>query len=226
MSVFLHRVLINVVMPGLLFITTANVQAGRGDIDNMVKSVENRLGNKKARDAAIKAGEERTVLCKHCHGSDGNSLRPDVPNLAGQNAKYLLEQIEKFATRQRNDFVMSELAADFSPEDKVNIAIFYHSKTIKPQPVDEQKALKGKALYHRVCSSCHGIEGYGNNKLARLAGQKPVYVMNVLRTFHNNANNPAARKDSQRKSDVMESVVKKLSDDEIEAVANYVASMR
>lgn len=226
MKLIVRSALTNVVLLGLFFIATANVRAEKGDANSMLKIVEKRLSNEKSRQEAIKAGEERTVLCQHCHGRDGNSLRPDVPNLASQNAKYLLEQIEKFATRQRNDFVMSELAASFTPEDKVNIAIFYHSKPVKPQPIDEQKAANGKVLYHRVCSSCHGIEGYGNQKLARLAGQKPVYVMNVLKAFRNNANDPAAANESKRKSKLMEGIVKNLSDEEIESVAEYVASMR
>ena len=191
----------------------------------MLKSIEKRLSDVSARQKAIEDGEERALLCKYCHGSDGNSLQPDVPNLAGQNVKYLLEQVEKFATRQRDDFVMSELVANFSPEDKVNIAIFYHSKPVKTQPVDERKAAKGQILYYSVCSSCHGIIGHGNQKQARLAGQKVVYIMNVLKAFRNNANNPAARLEFERKSEIMERVAKSLSDEQIESVAAYVAQL-
>lgn len=225
MSPSLRRALINLVLLGTALPLTVSIQAADEDVDSMLNNIEKRLSDKNAMQKAVEEGEERTLLCKRCHGNDGNSVQPDVPNLAGQNAKYLLEQIDKFATRQRNDFVMSDLAANFSPEDKVNIAIFYHSMTVKPQPVDENLVSKGKALYHRVCSSCHGIEGYGNHKLARLAGQKPVYIMNVLKTFRNNANNTAARKESQRKSEIMEGVVKNISDEQIESVAAYVASM-
>jgi len=171
MSASLRRTLINILVSGSVFLSSVYVQAEQGGIDSMLKSVEKRLSNKKATQQAIEDGEERTVLCQHCHGSDGNSLRPDVPNLAGQNASYLLEQIEKFATKERDDFVMSELAAGFTPEDKVNIAIFYHSKSVKPLTVDEKKVSNGKALYHRVCSGCHGIEGYGNQKLGMEFGE-------------------------------------------------------
>jgi len=225
MSPSLRPTFLNLILAGLVFLSSAYVQAEDGDIDSMLKNIEIRLSDENARQTAIEGGEDRTLLCKRCHGSDGNSLQPDVPNLAGQNAKYLLEQINKFATRERDDFVMSDLAAHFTAEDKVNIAIFYHSQQVKPQSVDEKKASEGKALYHRVCSACHGIEGYGNQKLARLAGQKPVYIMNVLKAFRDNANNPVAREKSQRKSETMEGVVKNLSNDQIESVAAYVASM-
>lgn len=225
MPVSLRRSVINIILPGLVFLFIPCVQAEEGGIDSMLKYVEKRLSDASVKQKAIEDGEERTLLCKYCHGADGNSLQPEVPNLAGQNAKYLLEQIEKFATRQRDDFVMSELSANFSPEDKVNVAIFYHSQDVKSQKVDEEKADKGQILYHRICSACHGIEGYGKHKLARLAGQKPTYVMKVLKAFRENANDPAARRESQRKSVIMEGVVKNLSDEQIESVANYVASM-
>ena len=225
MSPTLRPTFIKLILAGLVLLSTAYVQAEDGDIDSMLKNIEKQLSDKNARQKAIEDGEDRTLLCKRCHGSDGNSLQPDVPNLAGQNAKYLLEQINKFATRQRDDFVMSDLAGSFTARDKVNIAIFYHSMPVKPQSVDEIKASKGKALYHRVCSACHGIEGYGNHKLARLAGQKPVYIMNVLKTFRNNAKNPVDREKSQRKSETMEGVVKNLSNEQIESVAVYIASM-
>ena len=225
MSPSLRPTFIILILAGLVLLSTAYVRAADGDIDSMLKNIETQMSNESARQKAIEEGEDRTLLCKRCHGSDGNSLQPDVPNLAGQNAKYLLEQINQFATRQRDDFVMSDLAAHFTPEDKVNIAIFYHSKPVKPQSADENKVSKGKDLYHRVCSACHGIEGYGNHKLARLAGQKPVYIMNVLKAFRNNAKNPAAREKSQRKSETMEGVAKNLTIEQIESVAAYVASM-
>ena len=225
MSHSLRPAFINLILAGLVLLSTTYVQAEDEGIDSMLKTIEKRLSDKNAREKAIQDGEDRTLLCKRCHGSDGNSLQADVPNLAGQNAKYLLEQINNFATRQRDDFVMSDLAAHFTPEEKVNVAIFYHSKPVKPQSIDEIKASEGKALYHRVCSACHGIEGHGNQKLARLAGQKPVYIMNVLKTFRNNAKDPVAREKAPRKSETMEGVAKNLTNEQIESVAAYVASM-
>lgn len=219
------RVVANIILIGSVFLSTAVVQADEADINSMLQYVEQRLADENARQKAIEDAEERTLLCKYCHGSDGNSVQPDVPNLAGQNAKYLLEQIDKFATRQRDDFVMSDLAARFSPEDKVNVAIFYHSQSVKKQTVDEKKASNGQVVYYSGCVKCHGLVGHGHDKLARLAGQKITYVMKVLKDFRNNANNPDARKTSQRQSDIMEAVAKDLTDEQIESVANYVAQM-
>lgn len=225
MPALLHCSLTSVVTLGLILFSAAQVQADEAGLARMLETIEQRLVDDDARQAAIEDGEDRALLCKYCHGDDGNSLKPDVPNLAGQNARYLLEQIEKFATRQRDDFVMSPLAANFSPEDKVNVAIFYYSNAVKAQAIDEVLAAKGKALFHSVCSNCHGAGGHGNQKLARLAGQQATYVAEVLKAFRNNANDPVARAESSRKNAVMEGVAKGLTDEQIESVAAYAAQL-
>lgn len=225
MSNSLLRILSGFITTGLMFVSTAQVQAEEMDMAQMLKTIDQRLHNDTARQSAIEDGKDRALLCKYCHGDDGNSLKPDVPNLAGQNASYLLEQIDKFATRKRDDFVMSPLAADFSAEDKVNLAIFYYSMPVKVKAVDAALAAKGKTLFTSVCSNCHGPQGHGNQKLARLAGQQTVYVSNVLKTFRTNANDPAAKKAASRQSDIMEGVAKDLSDEQIEAVAAYVTQL-
>jgi len=211
-----------------ILISTAHVstaQAAEMDKAQMLKTIEKRLQDDAARQAAIEAGEDRAMFCKYCHGTDGNSLKPNVPNLAGQNASYLLDQINKFATRERDDYVMSPLAENFSPEDKINLAIFYFSKAVKKQTIDANLADKGKALFTSVCSNCHGAQGHGNQKLARLAGQQTLYVTNVLKAFRTNANDPAAKAESSRQSTAMEIVAKGLTDEQIDAVAAYVAQL-
>jgi cytochrome c553 len=225
MSNPIHYTLTGMLAFCLAFFPGSAALADKPDIARMLKTIDKRLSDETAKQAAIAAGEERALLCKYCHGKDGNSLKPDVPNLAGQNPRYLLEQIENFATRKRDDFTMSPLAENFSPEDKVNIAIFYYSKPVKAQLIDEKRAAKGKTLFHGLCRNCHGAGAHGNEKLARLAGQKPTYIENVLRAFRNNANNPAAKAESSRKSAIMESVAGNLSDEQIKAVAAYVAQL-
>lgn len=225
MSNYTHHILTTIFALGLTFLAANQALADELDVARMLEAIDKRLSNEQATQEAIEAGKDRALLCKYCHGKDGNSLKPDVPNLAGQNPRYLLEQIENFASRKRDDFTMSPLAANFSPEDKVNLAIFYYSQPVKTQPLDKDRAAKGEALFRTVCSNCHGAGGHGNQKLARLAGQRAIYVENVLTAFRTNANDPAARAESSRKSIAMENVAKKLTNEQIKAVAAYVAQL-
>jgi cytochrome c553 len=190
----------------------------------MLETIETRLQDRHAMLESIEAGRERATLCRVCHGADGNSVKPDVPNLASQNAGYLLEQFSKFADGTRKDFVMNQLA-DFTPQDQINLAIFYYSMPVKPQEIDPKLAGKGFTLFNAVCSQCHGDKGLGSQSLARLAGQQVEYVRNTLRYFRDTARNPALRKESRRVSEVMEGVAKELSDAQIDALAAYAAQL-
>ncbi|MFO7543326.1 MAG: hypothetical protein R6W97_11065 [Thiobacillus sp.] len=48
--------------------------------------------------AAVREGEKAASVCRHCHGASGNSTMPDAPNLARQNAAYLLEHMNKYVS--------------------------------------------------------------------------------------------------------------------------------
>ena len=193
--------------------------------DDLLMEIDKRLQDKRAKQDAIQAGQERAVLCQSCHGKDGNSAKPDVPNLAGQNVGYLLDQISQFADGRRKDFVMNQLAETFTAKDKMNLAIFYYSMPVKPQQINWHLAYRGEPLYKDMCSSCHGEEGLGHKSLARLAGQQVEYVKNVLTGFRNTANHLSPRSAFQRSSPIMERVAKNLNNKEIEELAAFVAQL-
>lgn len=180
--------------------------------------------DKVKREKAQHIGQERALICSYCHGEDGNSVKPDVPNLASQNPTYLLEQINHFANGVRKDFVMNSLAKKFTEEDMINLALYYASKKVKPGTFDPRFVSKGKIVYSKHCQSCHGQNGKGNASFARLAGQKQTYIVNTLHRFRANARNQSNK--TKRTSPLMESIVTPLSDSDIQSVAAYVSSLR
>lgn len=168
---------------------------------------------------AIKEGEQRAMVCKYCHGKDGNSKREYIPNLASQSPRYLLRQFELFASKQRKDQVMSELAEGLTAEDRVNIALYYSSQQARPR-TDANAELKedGRILYRDKCHQCHGKKANGGDVFPRLASQPAVYLKDTLLRYRKNI--------KWRPESPMQSITSSLSDDEIEALVAYLSSLK
>ncbi|HWP13643.1 MAG TPA: c-type cytochrome, partial [Ramlibacter sp.] len=131
----------------------------------------------KAFDRYYKHGRKVADFCANCHGPDGQSVLPEVPNLAGQNTIYVLAQLVKFTEGKRKQFFMEGLMKALTQDEKMAVAIFYTTQPPKSIPVpDPAVAARGKELYDKGCYKCHGADGHGNEKNARLAGQGPEYL--------------------------------------------------
>lgn len=191
--------------------------------DILLQKLNKKIATPELRREALFAGEERALICGYCHGNDGNSVKPEVPNLAGQNPAYLLQQIGHFASGVRKDFVMNSLASKLTEDDQVNLAIFYTSQKVSTTKVDRARAVQGKRLYLTQCQGCHGAKGRGKTGYARLAGQKPAYIKNTLQRFRRNTESKASG--GKRRSAIMEAIATNLADRDIESLAAYIASM-
>lgn len=168
---------------------------------------------------AMALGQERTPLCKTCHGADGIAVKPLVPNLAGQNPVYIADQFLRFKDGRRNDFMMSNLAKTFTKEDKMKIAIFYSSLPSKAVGGGKTELIaQGKALFQAQCSGCHGADAKGQEGYARLAGQQPDYTVKMLKEFRDRT--------GKRYNAWMSAVAMKLKDEDMDAVAAFLASLK
>ncbi len=214
----------------LMIAATATVMAAPQDQpserERIMAEIDKDLHNAQKLKDAIRAGKERSVLCGHCHGVDGNSLKSDIPNLAGQNTAYIVEQIGKFASGERKNFVMQTLASNFTFKDKVNLAVYYSSQEVKPIEADPGLAARGERIYKSVCFRCHGPDGRGETGYARLAGQKIEYVKMTLKRFRANANKSNRFDETKRTNANMEQVSARLSDEDIEGLAHYIALLK
>jgi cytochrome c553 len=171
-----------------------------------------------AHKAAISAGKRAAFFCANCHGETGVSALEHVPNLAGQNAFYLLAQIDKFGDGRRKDDFMSGLVKVLKPDERFNIAVFYASQPVLPTAASERaQAIAGGKHFARACVGCHGAKGYGTREVARLAGQRNGYLVTALSNYRSGK---AGRADSR-----MTGVAQKLSDAEIAALASFLGTL-
>lgn len=201
-------------------------QQTQSERERIMAEIDKDIHNEEALQSAIRAGKERSILCGHCHGVDGNSLKSDIPNLAAQNTAYIVEQIGKFANGERKNFVMQTLANNFTFKDKVNLAVYFNSQKVKPSDADPTLAAKGEQIYKNVCFRCHGENGKGEEGYARLAGQKTDYIQMTLKRFRANANKTNDFGETKRTNANMEQVTARLSDEEIESLAHYISLLK
>jgi cytochrome c553 len=195
---------------------TLGAQGAASDVEARLKQV---MASAENRAAAAQAGKRAAHFCEHCHGATGNSPQGHVPNLAGQNPFYLLTQIDKFGDGRRQDEFMSGLVKVLKPEDRFNMAVFYATQTVNPEPVKDARQVQlGQAHYQRACRGCHGAEARGTREVARLAGQRSVYLMNALKGYRTGQ---GLRSDSR-----MTGVAKVLGDDQMLALAAYLSTLK
>lgn len=173
----------------------------------------------KVQEQAYRQGAKLAGFCANCHGANGQSLQPDVPNLAGQNTVYVLNQLNKFHDgRRKGAFFMEGVVKGMSNDERFAVAVYYtRQEAPRPQPVRDAKlAAQGKALYDSGCSRCHGNDGAGSENNSRLAGQQPDYLESAIRRYRDNV----------RVDERMARSTKGLTDAEVKALATYIAAMR
>lgn len=176
-------------------------------------------------------GSELVATCVACHGQNGIGLSADWPNLAGQNQKYLYDQLKYFQSGQRENVLMASVI-DYlkilTDEDIQNIAAFYSEKNsnIGVAKNDEELLALGSQLYKAgdfkrgipSCSACHSIYGQGNDQAGfpALNGQQKGYLISTLKAYRSGERNAGEY------SKVMQAVSMNLTDKDIEALANYM----
>ena len=78
----------------------------------------------------IEAGKKKAAeVCAACHGLDGNSPNPAFPKLAGQYETYLEKTLIAYKTGERENAIMSSMAAALSKEDIENLSVYFSSQS-------------------------------------------------------------------------------------------------
>lgn len=190
-------------------------------------------GGMNVSDGDAKAGKSKSELCHGCHGVDGISIDPTTfPNLAGQYAGYIFKQVQDFQNGNRQDDTMSAMAATVtSLQDLKDISVYFSKqKQMKGKPTGSKVAKDGQKIFETGnpksgvygCVNCHGKDGKGkspNNSLFPvIGGQTKAYLVKQLKDFQS----------GKRKNDpanMMSDIAKKLSDADVNAVAEYLSGL-
>jgi cytochrome c553 len=174
------------------------------------------------------AGQAKSAVCAACHGADGKAIQPAYPNLAGQHASYLAKQLTNYRDGDRVNALMSGQAANLTDQDILDLSAYYAAMPKHENVAAEENLTLGMNIYRggitsagvAACAACHGPAGLGNPAAAWpvISGQNTQYTSDQLRYFRSGerANDPNA---------MMRGVSKRMTDEEIDAVANYIAGL-
>ncbi|MDM8563083.1 c-type cytochrome [Candidatus Marithioploca araucensis] len=175
------------------------------------------------------AGKAKSALCAACHGADGNSLNPLWPNLAGQHASYIVQQLKGLQSEARTDATMSPMAAPLTEQDMVDLAAHFSSQTKKMGETDPELLAQGEKIYRggnketgvAACIACHGPQGNGNPaaKYPSVGGQNALYTKKQLMDYKSEVRKPEGN------AIMMRDIAFKMSDEEMQAVTNYMQGL-
>ncbi|OUU80242.1 MAG: hypothetical protein CBC38_02280 [Gammaproteobacteria bacterium TMED78] len=178
---------------------------------------------------SIENGKTKAAVCVACHGVDGNSINPEWPSLAGQHPLYTAKQLKSFQDGQRQNILMNAFAISLTEQDMIDLAAYYGSlpniqRGADPELVDlGQKIYRGGIFEKNVpaCIACHGPSGKGNpfSLYPKVKGQHSIYTINTLNAY-------AIGTRYSDSNEVMRTIAKLLSQEEIEAVASYIQGLK
>ena len=168
-------------------------------------------------------------VCFACHGEDGNSTSPTNPKIAAQITEYFYKQLANYkANSERKNVIMLGMAAGLSDADMLNVAAYYAGQKPKSEVANGKNALAlGRDIYLggntskslAACAACHGPQGSGMPaQYPRLAGQFAEYTELQMKAFRSGERANDANK-------MMRSIAAKMTDEEIRAVADYIAGL-
>ncbi len=163
-------------------------------------------------------GAEKAAGCAACHGPEGRAPLPGMPALAGQQREFLETQLVLLREGLRNIPGMEGLLRQFNDRDLIDIAAYYSAAKpfTESGTRDPQKHAAGAAVSQgRACGSCHLSDYGGQRGIPRIINQREDYLAATLKAY---------RDDRRVGSDTnMNALMYGLSDQEIEALAHYLA---
>jgi cytochrome c553 len=169
--------------------------------------------------------------CNHCHGDEGFSAVPMIPNLAGIDRLSFWKQMEDFKAGKRASAIMHEIASRGSAKDAADLSAYYSmlptgsdSQDKRSFPQAMQDPSRASIAIELIvfgdgrrgippCQACHGPVGSVKGAPS-LATQNGDYLLEQLRHFA----------DGNRANDInvrMRSIARQLTDQEKTALAQY-----
>ena len=200
----------------------------------VVLSVAGRADDRGAAALSRQDLQAKLEYCKTCHGLSGQGYYGyfPIPRLAGQQPKYLENQLRAFIERRRTNPVMLNVAHSLSPS--MVAALAAHFRDLDPRPFGggpRDRVAAGRTIYQEglpesnvpACSACHGQEAKGQDEIPRLAGQLFPYTVKELTNWSRERGQGGTKDDT---SAIMAATAHNLTQSQIAAIAAYLSYLQ
>ena len=178
-------------------------------------------------------GQAQAAPCAACHGQDGaTGLDGTYPNIAGQNEKYLVRQMEMIQDGTRQIPLMAGQLDGKSEQDLADIAAYFASLSGKVSQAagDDEQIAQATQIYRggiarkgvAACTACHSPRGFGNAQAGfpRIAGQPAEYTTIQLKAYRERT-----RTTDTEYGNMMRDIAEGLTDTEIAMLADYLQGL-
>jgi len=160
--------------------------------------------------------------CAGCHGSDGISLGPSIPTIAGLSPTYLVKTLDKYKNDKIPSTIMGRIAKGYTHKEFEQLGQYYYQKVFvaAEQEFDADKALQGAKLHKRYCERCHSEGGsIQEDDAGLLKGQWKPYLRNQLKDYLNKK-----RKAPKKMARRLQKLYKRHGYEGIQALLDYYSS--
>ncbi len=214
-----------------------------------VTTLENPSRSRTLGDYEVAGNVLAVQVCASCHGVNGQSQSPMVPNLAGQQREYLVNQLQDYRDHTRSNKYavqyMWGMASSLTDKQIQELADYFSKRPpVRAGKVSSSdlKLARGKEIFENgipakgviQCNSCHGPKGEGMATFPRIAGQHTYYLIRQLNVWKEllkkefmevggNTWAPRIIQFARPHGVLMINEEKNLSEADIEAVAAYLS---
>lgn len=245
-------------VPSIAILLSSAILAGCTYFNNIppVTTLENPTRSRTLGDYEVASSVLAVQVCAACHGVNGQSQSPMVPNLAGQQREYIVNQLRDYRDHTRSNKYavqyMWGMAGPLTDKQIQGLADYFSQQA--PKEVSRQatssagdiaKLARGKEIFENgiptqgviQCNSCHGPKGEGMATFPRIAGQHAYYLIQQLNVWKEPAHKefmevggntwaPRTIKFARPHGVLMQNEEKNLSEADIHAVATYLSVLK
>ncbi|MEW5965137.1 MAG: c-type cytochrome [Pseudomonadota bacterium] len=167
--------------------------------------------------------EALAYTCAGCHGTDGSSVGPSSPHIAGLKEDYFIDSMTAYKANERNSTIMNRIAKGYTDEQITAMAEYFATQKLRTasQKFDSVKAKRGAELHEKYCENCHEDGGRDASEGGTLAGQWMPYLEFSMADFKS-----GARRMTKKMEKKLQAATSENSDDVVDALIHFYVSQK